>query len=416
MTPLGLNLISPVSPFSPRDTHGTARQTGFTPMSPTSADVRLERRGSTASTTSTLTQSRPLPSQAQQHPPALVYPPNWNPGRRRSSLTPALPTSAATRTHANGRVASSRPTSSEGASPSSRSRTRTADATAVDGAEVSPGATNFDNYGRRGSMPHLGRIGQARWNPSLPPSRGSVGDGAPLEIDHGFKFGSGTNAVAGPSAAAAALRAVDPRGAALKKRESRDAFEQAEDDEAERQRRAFLAATYGEDGRRARERLSIGGASGYSGSPGTPGANLRRQSLMLWEKMGAAHELSTAAIGADLGVRRGSLPVAIPPGGVGMGRRASRVLDMDHPVVRHEGSPPDETDEEDEEVSSDQEQADASTNVGTWCALCACPLADSSCNRISPHLKDRYRPCSHCPTPAQDCFPLPSHYTVPTIS
>lgn len=65
-------------------------------------------------------------------------------------------------------------------------------------------------------------------------------------------------------------------------------FEEAEAEEAERQRRTFLAATYGVDGRRARERLSIGGQSIHAGQ----GRGLRRESLILWESVGMFREVA----------------------------------------------------------------------------------------------------------------------------
>lgn len=82
---------------------------------------------------------------------------------------------------------------------------------------------------------------------------------------------------------------------------AQDVFAEAEAAEADRQKREFLAATYGGDGKRARERLSL--ASSHS--PGT-----RRPSLMLWEKLG---KQSTSAPALPLpDERRGSLPIAIP--------------------------------------------------------------------------------------------------------
>jgi hypothetical protein len=124
-----------------------------------------------------------------------------------------------------------------------------------------------------------------------------------------------------------------------------DAFEEAEADEAEKQHRAFLAATYGEDGRRARERLSFAGPSGLPNMASN--GNLRRQSLLLWEKINTAattglspQALSSAPVispsnpADDPGPRRGSLPLAIPGGG--LGRNPSRrrdPLDPSPPTV-----------------------------------------------------------------------------------
>ncbi|WWD16027.1 hypothetical protein CI109_100452 [Kwoniella shandongensis] len=363
MTPLGLNLISPVAPplgLSP------SRSVGFSPNYAPEAGSPMvpfnqNRRGSNASTTSTLTSSRPL-----QQPTHSFYPPGWNSGRRRSSLTPSNAKVAGpspTRAHVSGQ--SSRPVSSDGPlAPDMKLRNRTSDI--VD--EHLPPA---EVYGRRGSLPHMGYGGWAgpnRWNPVLPPPRGSVGEGEDSQLpDEDFKFGSGVSPTAGSSLAAASLRAVDttPNGgrrASIKRRDDMDAFEQTEADEADKQQRAFLAATYGQDGRRARERLSIGGQSGL-GPPGTPQGTLRRQSLLLWERMkgmeidsASAPNLSSetplSALGAeDLGPRRGSLPIAIPGGGLGRSpSRRSNLPDGDHPgMPKPEGTPPDEEDEDDEE-------------------------------------------------------------------
>lgn len=174
---------------------------------------------------------------------------------------------------------------------------------------------------------HYGGWTGPRWNPSLPPQRGSVGE--ETLPDEGFKFGSISAAEgAGPSTTAtSALRAIEISPSRRASKVKLDAFQEAEAAEAERQRRAFLAATYGEDGRRARERLSIGGPVAHAPSPSSPSA--RRPSLMLWEKLGMAAaaklvEPELAASSAptlilpktmgneDIGPRRGSLPIAIP--------------------------------------------------------------------------------------------------------
>ncbi|OCF41436.1 hypothetical protein I317_04737 [Kwoniella heveanensis CBS 569] len=400
MTPLGLNLISPVPPPGYRDgaqQPSTSRSVGFQPgynvvgggdlvgISPPNHHL-AHRRGSAASTTSTLTQSRPPPHIQPQH---AFYPPNWNAGRRRSSLTPSGPSLAApspTRAHANGK--SSRPVSSDGSNaPSLRGFPKGTelghDHSRQDG-PPGPTSTNSDVYARRGSLPHLGYGGwtghQRVWNPVLPPPRGSVGEGHQEDALSDFKFGS----VSGPSAAAAALRNVElspesGRRASLKRKEDLDVFEQAEEEEAERQRRAFLAATYGADGKRARERLSIGGQSGQGPSPGTPAGGLRRQSLMLWERMGMNRAMEDASPSSappvpsssltpgsllsesDFGQRRGSLPIAIPGGG--LGRTSSRRSNRD---INKHASPsntnPDasmdtaeESEEEEEEENEDEE-------------------------------------------------------------
>lgn len=124
-----------------------------------------------------------------------------------------------------------------------------------------------------------------------------------------------------------------------------DAFQEAEAAEAERQRRAFISATFGDDGKRARERLSIGGPMAQA-----PLQPTRRPSLMLWEKLGMAAaakviEPDIAASSAPTLVlpkamshgefvpRRGSLPIAIPlsPHGVSPSRRERRLDDSQLP-------------------------------------------------------------------------------------
>ncbi|KAK8869706.1 hypothetical protein IAR55_000274 [Kwoniella newhampshirensis] len=366
MTPLGLNLISPVAPLLGTDGLSPSRSVGFNPNYALEASPPSglpNRRGSTASTTSTLTTSRP-----PQQPVHSFYPPNWNSGRRRSSLTPSNAKIAApspTRAHVSGQ--SSRPVSNDGPGPGlvgMRVRNRASDL-------MEDNSLPTEVHGRRGSLPHLGYVGWAgphRWNPVLPPPRGSVGEGEDVQLpDEGFKFGSGVSPTAGTSSATAALKAVDlspnsARRASLRRREDMDAFEQTEADEADRQRRAFLAATYGQDGKRARERLSIGGQGGL-GPPGVPQGTLRRQSLLLWERMkGSESETGSftqlppgtplSILSAeDLGPRRGSLPIAIPGGGLGRSSsRRSNYPEGDEPVmIDSEATPPDEGDEEDEE-------------------------------------------------------------------
>ena len=120
-----------------------------------------------------------------------------------------------------------------------------------------------------------------------------------------------------------------------------DVFQEQEQEEAERQQRAFIAATYGADGRRARDRLSIGGPGHKPASPTN-----RRPSLMLWEKLGMAaaakqFEPELAASSAptlvlpspmsedEYGPRRGSLPIAIPHLGLGgQSRRNTHLGDL----------------------------------------------------------------------------------------
>ncbi|WVQ69982.1 uncharacterized protein L199_008206 [Kwoniella botswanensis] len=418
LTPLGLNLISPVPPHVNRDRSGsgsgsqptTSRSVGFQQSWPSAefgpniaggGSLLGQRRGSAASTTSTLTQSRP-----PQQPAHSFYPPDWNPGRRRSSLTPSGPTLAApspTRTHISGKT--SRPVSSDGSNgsngtPSLRSRHKALGTESVAPDSTSPSsfaASTPEGYARRGSLPHLGYGGWAgpghrTWNPVLPPPRGSVGENPAEEIqlpDEGFKFGSvsghASGSGSGTSPATAALRAVDlspnsGRRASIRKRDEMDVFEQAEEAEAERQRRAFLAATYGEDGKRARERLSIG-AQGGQGPPGPPAGGLRRQSLLLWERMGMAKQSSDSEIGpssappvpshlfpangllaeGDLAQRRGSLPIAIPGGGLGRSasRRSAREPKKDSPsiVVKQdpEGTAEEEENEDEDELMDEDD-------------------------------------------------------------
>ncbi|KAK4683995.1 hypothetical protein P7C73_g6214, partial [Tremellales sp. Uapishka_1] len=356
--------------------HSPHRSVGFSPLAPHGLDLNVTptgRRGSAASTNSTLTSARPpaVSTNASYSNPSLpsYLPPNFSPNRRRSSLTPSLPTLAvpsSTRTHATGVV--SRPTSSEG-SPALHARHRTAP---EGGYRIGPNGSPRSNFsgesGRRGSLPHLhygGWTGPHKsWNPSLPPQRGSVDvvDDHPT-LDEGFTFGRPSAVETSPSMYSRRPSTLSPR-----KRADMDAFALAEADEAERQRRAFMDATYGADGIKARQRLSIGGPAPGStgGSPGTPGNMARRQSLMLWEKMGMTPSTSRTAAtlgedaphsapvlanpsGEDLGYRRGSLPMAIPGGGVG--RRASRLEPREAPPVPM-------GDDTDEEVGDDEDDDD----------------------------------------------------------
>ena len=257
-------------------------------------------------------------------------------------------------------------------------RTRTADGAPkqLSSLASSRGTRDVGEQGRRGSLPQLGIGGYTKaWNPSLPPQRGRIDDGA--LPDEGFKFGTG---VAGPSTMATSLKRHDlspssQRSSWLssgKRKEDMNAFEEAEAEEAERQRRAFLKATYGEDGRRARERLSLAGPSGSGGnSPATPGATLRRQSLLLWERLSTARAAETglegnltesvsamlppvspiALFNEDLPPRRGSLPITIPGGGIGRRSSRRRAGDLDAlPKAAKTGE------EEDDEENSDEEE------------------------------------------------------------
>jgi hypothetical protein len=352
MTPLGLHVISPVPPLQ-LGPPSPVRSLGFSPVP---HPIDPYRRGSAASTCSTLTQSRPLA-------PSSSHPPGFNRERRRSSLTPSLPTLAAatpTRAHVSGKLRS-RPSSSDGHDMNAlHARTRTDGAR--HGPNSSPLAPRSPEYIRRGSLPHLG-YPQRQWNPSLPPQRASIVD--EIAVDSEYRFG------AAPSTAAAALRSSDAsRRSSItgKRKEDMDVFEQAEADEADKQRKAFLAATYGDDGKRARERLSIGGPS--AGIP-TPSPSLRRQSLMLWERLNMAKNVEVEQpavltpssapppvtgnlIGNESLVdsRRGSLPVAIPGGG--LGRSPVRRVNFGQAQVAAEEEDEGEDEDEDEEDDGDQ--------------------------------------------------------------
>lgn len=241
-------------------------------------------------------------------------------------------------------------------------------------------------------MPHIvyeaGGSSRA-WNPSLAPPRGSVGDEETI-LGDGFRFGSIPSESGPSSPATATLRAIDgPSG----RRASHiptsgmglrsDVFEEAEAAEAEKQRKAFIAATFGTDGKRARERLSIGGP-GASTPHGSPGSNMRRPSLMLWEKLGmqAAHRaigpLDVGSASAPtlpifgqpasfddsdmLGHRRGSLPIAIPGGTIGRSsskreQKEARKHDMDAPIIIQPGG-------DGEESSEDEEEEDVALDLG----------------------------------------------------
>ena len=377
LTPLGLNVISPMPPLqmtygTSHPPHSPVRSIGFTPTQ-AYQDAFPQghgRRGSGASSSSTLTLSRPPQfghgssgsgtgdrRERRRSSLAPVYPPGFNPERRRSSLTPANPTLAPaspTRAHAIGVL--TRPGSSDGQGGGSGLHVRhhtthgSRPLSSVRNQHAAvPGET------RRGSMPqlHYGGWTGPRWNPSLPTQRGSVGEEA--LPDEGFKFGSiGTNpsgpSTPGPSTSAhpQAQKAIEisPSQRSTSTRVRMDAFQEAEAAEAERQRKAFISATFGDDGRRARERLSIGGPMTLA-----PVSPTRRPSLMLWEKLGMAAaakviEPDVAASSAptlvlpkamsrddEYGPRRGSLPIAIPlsPRGMSPSRRERRAGDSQFP-------------------------------------------------------------------------------------
>jgi hypothetical protein len=303
------------------------------------------------------------------------------------------------RTHVTGRL-HTRPGSSDGGEKAlgMHSRTRTT----AGGNHTFPATIDLSDdipgeVGRRGSLPHLSYCGwtgpASRWNPSLPTQRGSVNeeDISPgsTGLNVAFKFGTAGEG----STAASALRAIElstnSRRASANKSPGAtggDVFAEAEAEEAERQRKAFLAATYGADGRRARERLSLGGASH---TPGGTAANLRRPSLMLWEKLGMAaasrvlegetgvnsapalpSARSVPPFDEEFGSRRGSLPIAIPGGGLGRSPSSRETPDVIHPANEEELEP---------ELELDPTEAmDLSSTVRRACVL---PLkAESLCS------------------------------------
>lgn len=223
--------------------------------------------------------------------------------------------------------------------------------------------------GRRGSMPHIGGYGASRFLPSLPPQRPSGGDEGAFEGLEGFRFGSGSSQSGESSrqAQAAATAALFP----YTQPSSLDVFAQAEAEEAEKQRQAFLDATFGAAGKRARERLSIGGAGGQG--TGTP----RRESLMLWNQVGwSAHQVQPYSETSELGTgpielvgRRGSLPVAIPwSGSARLTKKEQKRMDNEEREA-HRGSAPEEgndelddddkEEEEQEEEDEDEDEEDA---------------------------------------------------------
>lgn len=384
MTPLGLHVISPVPPNpSNPTTMVPARNVGFSPTYvPITDDNYPARRGSTASTSSTLTQSRP--QQLSSHPSHPAYPTAFNRDIRRSSLTPSLPTlvpASPTRAHASGRIHNPPTGTEEAETVGGHTRTRTADH-AVSRSSISISPMTGPDLLRRGSMPQINHTGWGgpstrTWNPTLSPPRGSLAEETAL-LNEGFKFGSGAPET---SAATSTLKTLDllseSRRGSGASRKPMDSFAETEAEEAEKQRRAFLAATYGLDGKRARERLSFAGPSimPQSASPGTPGASLRRQSLMLWERINTA---ASAARLAEEGVtpsslqslptiipaksleefapRRGSLPLAIP--GSHLGRSASRRRDRIDDVPKASGGNSDEEQSDDESDDEEDDQFD----------------------------------------------------------
>lgn len=360
LTPLGLNVISPVPPsqVQPLDSSQgyPIRSLGFNAGGGGSdGQFDASRRDSVASVSSNLTATRPstyamssvagssstgytghyrrsslTPSLTNLAPPA-----NFNASKRRSSLTPSLPTLAApssSRAVAAGRITGT-PASS-----------RTIDSV-LSGRRGSAAALIMSSDARRGSLPHL--YYGAWTGPGTPTARESWSssrtaatvpgiDSSAAVIDSSFKFGnpptltaSYSRAESSDETAAGSLQRVAHLSnlASSSRRKDPTAFELAEQQEADRQRRAFLAATYGEDSRRARARLSLGGAVAAPGSP----ASTRRQSLLLWERIhrppdGTAIPPAAAEAAAASGVpvttlartlqtelgRRPSLPINIP--------------------------------------------------------------------------------------------------------
>jgi hypothetical protein len=350
--------------------HSPVRSLGFIPTLspaqpfPDAFPSQSGRRGSGASSSSTLTLSRPSQlgvasnsgRDRRRSSLAPAFPIGFNPERRRSSLTPsiaqALPPSP-TRTHANGvfgvptDAKRRRPGTSDGqAPPVLHMRHHTSNGVRTIQQQEQA------NDARRGSMPqiHYGGWTGPKWNPSLPTQRGSVGADEALP-DEEFKFGSANSSDKTPtqaSAATFALKAIEISPSRRASKIRMDAFQEQEQEEAERQQRAFMAATYGADGRRARDRLSIGGPNAHTQPHAhvTPTPLNRRPSLMLWEKLGMAaaakqFEPELAASSAptlvlqsplsddEFGHRRGSLPIAIPYTGLGRSPSSRRGTNLD---------------------------------------------------------------------------------------
>ncbi|CAK9787290.1 hypothetical protein CC85DRAFT_45778 [Cutaneotrichosporon oleaginosum] len=352
LTPLGLNVISPVAPqLMQLDGSSTYEGGGFpfgsSPMrtvgfhAPDGSAYTLDapRRDSIATVSSSTSrasgasnltatrpayssnfyrrssltpslQSLPAPSTSQTGPTPRSTP-LFDPSRRRGSLTPSLPTLSApspTRALVAGKLVAKSSANDLPINP------HPADALA--GRRGSAFAPESDT--RRGSLPQLY---YGAW--TVPGERrdSNGSDIGQATIRRGFTFGSINAAEHDQEGAVGSLQRIVQVSSALKSEAS--AFEEAEQAEAERQRRAFLAATYGEEGRRARARLSLGGNSATA-SPSSP-ASTRRQSLVLWERIkGSASSSSaghgtpggpstTASSGDDLvAIRRPSLPVNIP--------------------------------------------------------------------------------------------------------
>lgn len=330
LTPLGLNVISPVPPHQVQQSLEAAsvssspmRNVGFLPqgysMGCDPASPLSSRRDSvatvatTASASSNLTATRPQTSS------------NLSTSRRRSSLTPSISSLAPPGSagfNPNARRPSLTPSVSTLAAPSPSRATAMGKSTRTDGqgslrtADVLPHqrrsslAGIIPSEGRRGSLPQLAYSG---WGgPSRSGSRSSVNRGSidtTAQIDEGYRFGSGPPMISRDDTALGSLQRIATLTSANKR--TMTAFEAAEAQEAERQRRAFFAATYGEDSRRARARLSLGGPS--TAGPSSP-SSTRRTSLLVWKRV--RNKSSDTIPSYDdllVGARRPSLPVSIPP-------------------------------------------------------------------------------------------------------
>ncbi|KAL7424113.1 hypothetical protein Q5752_001698 [Cryptotrichosporon argae] len=299
IAPLAHHTISPVPP----NLHGSPhRAVGFHPPSDYSP-VAAPRRDSAHSISSVLSASRPLGVSSTPSHPALA--------RRRSSLTPSVATLAPaspTRATASGRVSRQ-------------------EAVRASGSPLGDRRSSLPGLGQGASLNYGGWAPPKPFAPTLPPQRGSMEAGA--AIDEGFKFGSGIPAPRIEAGDAPMLYSERRLSLMPNKPVSEmDAFEQAEAEEAERQRRAFIAATYGGDGKRARDRLSIGGPH-HVGSSTT--SENRRKSLAIWEKLtptgsqgslpSSGPILPSSSSDSFAAERRGSLPIAIP--GSELGRTPS---------------------------------------------------------------------------------------------
>lgn len=177
---------------------------------------------------------------------------------------------------------------------------------------------------RRGSLPHM--YYGAWTGPMMGQqySRMTLEDDTEPAISRGFTFGTISSEPPGittsdpghGSAGQSLQRLAQLSSSTSRRADNVSAFQAAEELEAERQRRAFLAATYGQDSARARARLSLGGTPNTNAS--SP-SSTRRQSLLIWER---AHKppdgvppapALAAAVMQDtaLASRRPSLPINI---------------------------------------------------------------------------------------------------------